>query len=252
MKKIAYASISPNDLMLVCLKAIQSNGLSSVIGRKQPSDFVNITQIIVDSNNIKDNHFKNGVDINLRITEALSLAYLALYYQHHTKRNIKYMVNVDIDDNFKNESQRELYLSDGVLGEVDATTGEPGRYFPLQQVMAQNVIGKNINSRIEDIIIQEINKKVARRDTYNKVSGLAVSVIPGHGSSLQLDEILQKCDIEKFLPTFLLLYSDNFETCQIIHLDKGLATKGEEITRMRRQSLIIRGSLPDKSPRKLI
>lgn len=252
MKKLAYVSTNPNDLMLVCLKAIKSNKLLDVIGRKQPSDFVDITQIIVDPNNIKDTHFKNGFNINLRITEALSLAYLALYYQHHAKRDVKYMVNVDIDDNFKNESQRELYLSDGALGEVDATTGEPGQFFPLQQVIAQTVIGKNTHSRIEDVIIQEMNKKTAKRDTYNEVSGLIVSVLPGHGSNLQLDEIIQKCDVEKFLPTFLLLYSDGFETCQVIHLDKALATKGEEIARMKRQSLIIHGAPPSNPQSKLI
>lgn len=242
--------MKPEDLLKLCLALIDREGVTSILGRKQVSDVIEINKHIIDPHNINNSRFKNGFDISLRITEALSLSYLALYYQNQAKQDLQYVIYVDVENDFKNGSGEELYLSDGVLAVIDNKTDTPSIFSPFQQVIAQNIIGGNKTKNIQDLIIQELNKKIARRNTYNDTSGLIVSVLPSYGSKIDLGEIINKCDVEKFLPTFFLLYSDDFGTCQVMHIDKGLATKGEELDRVRQQSLIIHGKLPKNSTEK--
>lgn len=86
--------------------------------------------------------------MGIRVLEGLSLAYLAEFCQKVANPNTDYAVGVSIGDDYK--QQTELHLSDGILLEIDKTTGK-NRRLPFQQVMAQNIIGKNKGTNIEAI-----------------------------------------------------------------------------------------------------
>jgi hypothetical protein len=150
--------------------------------------------------------------------ELLSMAYLTTYYQHFDTESKKYFIGVDIEDSRKRQTERELYLSDGVLC-VHAEQGDT--ITPFQQVMAQNVLGANVEHSIQEEIIQQTNNKIARRSTYNDACGLIISALPGN-ATFDVAAFLDSCDAEAFSPTFLMVYREGLKTCMVEYLDNSM------------------------------
>ena len=235
---IGLATIDSAHLQSMCLKIISKHGTKGLSGSSVAS-LIEITKNIEDPNNVLCK-FENGAGIKIRTYEALALSYLTEYYQLMSSGENRYVIGVDIDDRFRSDTDRELYLSDGVLGVVNNKTKKMIQFMPFQQVLAQNILG-NAKKDIQTTIIDEINRKVSRRNDYNDKSGLIVSVLPKDGSCIKLDEIIKQCNIESFLPSYLLIYEDNMFKCRVFHLTKDLIDRG--ISQTLKQSATLLGRI---------
>jgi len=229
--KIGIYTIDPIELKGLCLQAAEVAGLNKALGGKLLEEMLDITKELKDETGT----LKSGdVNIGIRLLEGLSLAYLAEFYQRVANPDTEYTVGVNIGDDYK--QQTELHLSDGILLEINKPTGK-NRRLPFQQVMAQNVIGKNKGIDIEAEVIKQLNGKVQRRSDYSDTSGLIVAILPDENSrGLQADKIVEECDVESFKPTFILGYSDNLHKCTVLHLTKDL---DEETTKQ--QAMFLKG-----------
>lgn len=216
--KIGIYTIDPAELKKLCLQAAGAVGIDKALGSTPLEDILDITKELKDeTGTLRPN---DATKIGIRLLEGLSLAYLAEFYQNTANPDMDYTVGVNIADDYT--QQAELHLSDGILLEVDKPTGKNKR-LPFQQVMAQNVIGKNKGVDIEKEVVKQLNGKVQRRDTYSDISGLILAILPDDKSaSLDAKKIIEQCDVESFKPTFILGYSDNLHKCTVLHLTKDM------------------------------
>ena len=234
-RKIGFTSTTSKDVLVAASKIIDknANNLSVLISRKKISDLIKLDKIINDEKNILQ-LFSEGIGFDLRFYECLSLAYVCRYNEHHAKLGSDYILCVDVDDRFKGQTDKELFFSDGVMAHV--INGEIKAFTPMQQVLAQNLLGDNNGKTIADILIEEANKKIKRRDSYNDISGLIISVI-ANDDPIDMNNIIKSIDTNAFLPTFLVVYgvAGNLKTATVMYLS-GEITSYEEL---KRRSLII-------------
>lgn len=232
--KLRYTLVNSGNLMHIALEIVKKHGIKAISG-KAISDIEDVGTSFEDPTGIAG-YFTGEKKITLSTIEGLSMAYVVEYYKHHASPGTEYLIGVDVEDKLDSLTERELYLSDGLLAvhkgdKIESIT-------PFQQVMAQNIVGRNTTLGIEDEIIERANNKIARRNDYNTVSGLIISAIPS-GGRIDLDKICKACDMEAFLPTFLILYKDNLDRCTVFHLDNNIKT----IDDLKEQSLEIKPSL---------
>ncbi len=153
--------------------------------------------------------FAKGQMIDINIAELLSLGVIGSYYQSHD--HMPYSVLVGVDDSVK--VNVELILSDGAIQK----TGDNPRT-PFQQVMAQ---GYHLpkGKTIEDEIVSNVNKKVARRNDYPKDCGLIISVFANEGD-VDFKRVMTECDMHAFGINFCIVYKmPSLEQCVVYWLD---------------------------------
>jgi len=115
-----------------------------------------------------------------------------------------------MEDSYKNQS--EQMLSDGLL--VRCIGDKQEALTPFQETKAIDILPGN-KSAIENIVIEVINKKVARRPTYPEVCDLIVSV-PSPSSNIDYKHIVSECDVAVFGKVFAMEYvGDNLRTCAV-------------------------------------
>lgn len=230
--KIGIYTIDPAELKKLCLQAADAAGIGKALGGTPLEEMLDITKELKDeTGTLRPN---DSMKIGIRLLEGLSLAYLAEFYQNTANPDTDYTVGVNIADDYA--QQTELHLSDGILLEINKPTGK-NRRLPFQQVMAQNVIGKNKGVDIEKEVVKQLNGKVQRRGTYSDISGLILAILPDDKSgSLDAKKIIEQCDVESFKPTFILGYSDNLHRCTVLHLTKDLSEEA-----IKRQSMFLQG-----------
>ena len=233
-KTLKYSLINPGNLMELCWEVIERHGLKKALSGRTISDMIDDMDIKMNDPLGIAGYFEKGTRITLSTIEALSMVYLTFYYQHKANPNSKYVIGIDIEDDMK-KLYKEEYLSDGLLAEHYKK--EEPRISPFQQVMAQNLLGENKGKNIEDEVIKQCKRKTDRRDSYNKICGLLITVITD-GGSIDLKRICDECDIRSFEPTFLLLYQDNLKECMVVELGKNLTLED-----MKERALTITPSL---------
>jgi hypothetical protein len=216
-QNLRYTGVKPGNAFDVCFKIIEKYGLGKAMSGKAVSDFGDVDIEIEDPSNVSK-HFQSGSRITLSTIELLSMAYLTTYYQNQDTEPKKYFIGVDIEDGRKGQTERELYLSDGVLC-IHAKDGET--ITPFQQVIAQNIVGPNAKNSIQEEIIRQTKKKIERRSTYNDVCGLIISALPGN-ASFDVAALLDSCDMEAFSPTFVMIYREELKTCLVEYLDNSI------------------------------
>ncbi len=224
--KIRYFQVTPGTLFDICFKIIKIHGLSKAISGKEISKYDNV-DIYIEDEKKSAPYFKDGGKVLLSVPEAISMAYVATYYREKAsdKKAHTYSIAVDIEDKHKSLTAREQYLSDGVLA-IKGTQHKDDSITPFQQVMAQNVIGKNIGNDIEQEIISQIKRKTNRRSSYHDVSGLIIGIYT-NGGSVDIANIAKHCDLEEFQPVFLIFYMDDLKRARVMYLHEGVKSIDE-------------------------
>jgi hypothetical protein len=230
---LRYFVASPGNIFDICFRIVDTYGVEKAIAGKPISDYPNI-HINTDDQDALQSYFKHGTKIQLSVVEALSMAYVATYYQQKSKddKQTTYGIAVDIEDKNSNQTAKELYFSDGVLAINSKTKGDT--ITPFQQVIAQNIVGKNQNTNIEDEVIRQFKRKLNRRSTYNEISGLIVSMLPS-GGSLDIEKVMLECNVDEFEPTFMVIFTDDMKTAEVLFLHKAI----QGIDDLRMTALII-------------
>jgi len=221
-QKLRYFVVNPGNAFDVCFEIVKRYGLGKAMSGKPVSSFDDINIQAEDVSGLSS-HFQLGAQITLSTLELLSMAYLVTYYQQLDIEPQKYFIGVDIEDGRKGQTERELYLSDGLLaihGQNEETIT------PFQQVIAQNIVGSNAERSIQEEIIRQAKNKIERRSDYNDVSGLIISVLPGN-NTFDLVSLLDSCDMEVFSPTFLMIYREGLTTCMVEYLDNSIKSVGD-------------------------
>lgn len=219
-KALRYFTTTPGQLLDVSFGIVDQHGIAAAMSSREISSYKNIDIYIQDQAK-SSQYFKDGGKILLSVIEAVSMAYVAIYYQQTSSdKSLKYSIGVDIQDRHKRLTEREYFLSDGVLSVSGGTQDD--RLTPFQQVTAQNILGKsNQKLDIEAEIIKQINRKISRRRSYNDISGLIISACT-NGGSIDISKIVDQCDLEAFQPTFLIVYKDDFKSATVFYLDNNI------------------------------
>jgi hypothetical protein len=153
--------------------------------------------------------FTGVAQVKLSPLEALSLAYLTVYYLQITT-GYDYYIGFEMEDAYK--AQSEQMLSDGLL--MQYIGDRQKAITPLQETKAIGIFPGNTLA-IEDIIIEAINKKTARRSTYPAVCDLVVSILSPH-SNIDYKRVLSACDVAVFDKVFAMEYvGNNLRTCAV-------------------------------------
>lgn len=170
-----------------------------------------------------DGSFADKAQIKLSPLEALSLAYIGVYYAQ-IANEYSYYIGFEMEDSYKKQS--EQMISDGLLMQYDGDTQES--IFPFQETKAIGMFKRDTRN-IEDVIIESINKKLARRSSYPDTCGLLVSILCPH-SNIGYKRIVDACDISVFDKAFAMEYVDNnLRTCAVLDLTELKANPGGKL-----------------------
>lgn len=180
---------------------------------KQPKKLLNNTPVdlvaVTPTDLPKTFSNRNLVEVNLG--ELLGLGVLGQYYHYFDKDKL-WDVVLGLEDVWKPHT--EAVLSDGALKE----NGQTAR-MTVQQVMAQDYFNKSGHS-LEDILIEKIKDKEARRSDYPEKCVLLASVYSKQGG-LDFKRVMDECDMSAFDLYFCIIYQlPSLEQCLVIHLDK--------------------------------
>lgn len=215
-EKVGTMEMPPQQLVKLCMKAAkkQDYKLNKLLSGRALE--------VAEAEKFKDVGSQQVMEkisdrsIRLSWSEALGLGLAAMFLERLNKNEEKLRAGVRIDDAHQNES--ELLLSDGFIGNKAGIT-------PFQQVMAQNLLGKNQGKRIEPIVKDSLSMKFKKRKSYNFHHGLIVSIFqPPFSRVRETGELLAHRIMHLgyhkiFYPTVLIIYRNDLSRCSIFLLE---------------------------------
>jgi len=170
-----------------------------------------------------DDAFANEAQVKLSPLEALSLAYIGVYYSQIAS-GYSYYIGFELEDAYKNQS--EQMLSDGLLMQYLGDKQEA--ITPLQETKAIGILPDSERG-IEDIIIEATNKKIRRRSTYPSVCDLVISVLSPR-SNIDYKRVVNACDVAAFDKVFAMEYvGNNLRTCAVHDLTELRASPNSKL-----------------------
>jgi hypothetical protein len=145
--------------------------------------------------------------INLSWCEAISIGLVAELIKISESTKHKYRIGVQIADSHKNE--REMLFSDGLIERI----GEG--IITFQQVLAQNILGKNKDEKIEIIAVDNVSNKLKKRLSYGVLehTGLILSVFTDDFVDINL--IFSKWDAKIYAYNFLVRFRNNLKFADV-------------------------------------
>lgn len=166
---------------------------------------------IIDIDNLPKD-FSSGRLIDVSAGELLSLGVVGAYYNLlDYSKGKTYQVVVGVDDATK--ALIENVLSDGAIWDNQNRVK-----MPFQQVLAQGIDPPIKLS--ENSVIEAINSKIQKRNTYPENCGLIVSVY-GNEGQINFQRIIDSCDLDKFQVVFAVTYQlPELTTAIVTRLDK--------------------------------
>jgi hypothetical protein len=200
---------TPAQLLCWGYEIIDASGLHKVLqGRDDISKLVDTKMEFTDDIE-NDGAFSGEAHIKLSPLEALTLAYIGVYYSQITS-GFDYYIGFEMEDAYKNQS--EQMISDGLLMQYVGKVQEA--IVPFQETKAIGILPNNKHA-IEDIIVEAINKKIARRATYPQTCNLVISILSPN-SSIDYKRIVDACDVATFDQVFAMEYvGNNLRTCAV-------------------------------------
>jgi hypothetical protein len=220
-ESFSLQALSKDQLAAICVKVARKYGTKKLLGSKGLYQYEGTEVDINPDEFLGSPYTKRKGKLNiakprLEISwlEALSLSWIAHYHYKYID-NVDFLISAQVDDKYKNGT--ELMLSDGILVYVENAQVTYSHIF--QQVMAQNLYGKNKGIDINEELIRQINKKAERRESYAHGCGLIASAV-SNGQDIEIERIITESNAEKFYPSYLVVYEHYFSKVKIYPLIK--------------------------------
>jgi hypothetical protein len=191
--KMRVIGITPGDAINHVLRLCEGKDDAQVISlllNNRTTEMPPVNEIPPD--------FSSGNLVDIFIGELLGLGVMGAWYNFlGQEKGNTYQVVVAVDDASKNDI--EYVLSDGAIWHDQAQSK-----MVFQQVTVQGY--HPVKQITNDDIIKTIQSKTNRRADYPENCGLIVNVYSRAGT-VDFDEIIRSCDIEKFDTVVCIVYS---------------------------------------------
>jgi hypothetical protein len=206
-EKIGLYTMPPDDLVRKCLRLASTCNFdwSKLLSSRDISDNFDI-KFAKSTNKLSEKAVSKDA-INLSWCEAISIGLVAELIKISESTKHKYRIGVQIADSHKNE--REMLFSDGLIERI----GEG--IITFQQVLAQNILGKNKDEKIEIIAVDNVSNKLKKRLSYGVLehTGLILSVFTDDFVDINL--IFSKWDAKIYAYNFLVRFRNNLKFADV-------------------------------------
>lgn len=236
---IGFAGMGELQLVAICIALAREKGTKVLLGSKRIYQLdeseliigamgeIPVSPLVKNPHSLKSKKFVPRVELTW--IESLSISFIAYYHNQRLGKDTATLIGVQVDTGYS--AQTELMLSDGILLFLD--NGVLAYSHIYQQVMAQNLYGKQNAQELTEEVIGVIKKKAMRRASYADGCGLIVSVVTDD-TELDITRIIREGEADMFYPSFLVLYRNNFEDVDIYGINKKILEHedGIELTKL--------------------
>jgi hypothetical protein len=210
MIKTGIMTMDPHEAMGMAIEIYLNEPNAS-----DPKKLTNNRAVEIYPQNELPKQYSSGGLVDINLGELLSIGVTGYYLGDISTEDDYYPAVIGLEDVSK-KAYKEIVISDGAL-KHNKSTGA----LPFQQAMVQGYYPKK-RVVTESEIIDEINKKAARRADYPESCGLIINVYSADGD-INFKNILDKARYDKFNLSLAILYHmPVLDRCIVFRLEKGL------------------------------
>lgn len=218
-EKITTHELSPRRVIQICMKFAKEHDydLGVLLTSKRLGVLDELKLRPEEVGGLAKQFKETAIDLSWK--EALGVALSGEFFNRLGGGKQKHRIGVQIGEH--HAKQKELLLSDGFISRVGSGI------IPFQEVVAQNIVGKDKGKKIKDVLKRTVSEKIAKRNTYNLNHGLIINVFQpsfsgaiGLSGQLLVREMVDWGYANKYYPTFLIIYRNDLSICDIYLLNR--------------------------------